>query len=224
MRGLSSAERTAGEATDGRHSIFTIANVASPFFHTGVDYFGPFTVKQGRSRVKRYGCIFTCMTTRAVHLELAHSLSTDSFISALRRFVGRRGCVSHIHSDNGTNFVGADKELRKALEDWNQHRIAACLQQKEIDWHFNTPTASHFEGVWERLIRSVRKVLGSITGQAVFTDESLSALLVEVENVWNSRPLTPESFVDGSHKPLTTNDFLMVCPDSGLPSHTDIEI
>ena len=133
--------------------------------------------------MKRYGCIFTCMTTRAVHLKLAHSLSTDSFISALRRFVGRRGCVSHFYSDNGTNFVGADKELRKALKDWNQHRIAACLQQKEIDWHFNTLTASHFGGVWERLIRSVRKVLGSIAGQAVFTDESLSTLLVEVENV-----------------------------------------
>ena len=121
--------------------------------------------------------------------------------------MGRRGCVSHIYSDNGTNFVGADKELRKALEDWNQHRIAACLQQKEIDWHFNTPTASHFGGVWERLIRSVRKVLGSIAGQAVFTDESLSTLLVEVENVLNSRPLTPVSFVDGSHKPL----FPMIC-------------
>ena len=167
--------------------------------------------------MKRYGCIFTCMTTRAVHLKLAHSLSTDSFISALRRFVGRRGCVSRIYSDNGTNFVGADKELRKALEDWNQHRIAACLQQKEIDWHFNTLTASHFRGVWERLICSVRKVLGSIAGQAVFTDESLSTLLVEVENVLKSRPLTPVSFVDGSHKPLTPNDLLMVRLGSGLP-------
>ena len=161
--------------------------------------------------------VFTCMTTRAGHLELAYSLSTDSFISALRRFVGRRGCVSHIYSDNGTNFVGDDKELRKALEDWDQHRIAACLQQKEIDWHFNTPTASHFGVVLERLIRSVWKVLGSIAGQAVFTDESLSTLLVEVENVLNSRPLTPVSFVDGSHKPLTPNDLLMVCPGSGLP-------
>ena len=190
-----------------------------PFFHTGVDYYGPFSVKQGRSSVKRYGCIFTCMTTRAVYLELAYSLSTDSFISAQRRFVGRRGCVRHIYSDNSTNFVGADKELRKALEDSNQHRIAVCLQQKEIDWHFNTPTASHFGGVWERLIRSVRKVLGSIAGQAVFTDESLSTLLVEMENVLNSRPLTPVSFVDGSHKPLTPNDLLMVCPGSGLPLH-----
>ena len=140
------------------------------------------------------------MTTRTVHLELTHSLSTDSFVSALRRFVRRRGYVTHIYLGNGANFVGADKELRKALEDWNQHRITACLQQKEIDWHFNTPTASHFGGVWERLIR---KISDSLTGQAVFTDEPLSTLLVEVENALNSRPLTHLFFVDGSHRPLT---------------------
>ena len=104
-----------------------------PFFHIGVDYFGPITGKQGKSRVKRYGCIFTSMTTRAVHLELSHWLSTDSFIPTLRRFVGRRRCVNHTYSDNGPNFVEAVKELLKALEDWNQHRITACLQQKEID-------------------------------------------------------------------------------------------
>ena len=131
----------------------------APFFHTGIDCFGVFSVKQGRSLVKRNGCIFTCMTVRAVHLEVLHTLSTGSFISALRRFVARRGNVGHIYSDNGTNFAGAEKVLKASILKWNQKQITEFLVQKEVDWHFNTPLASRFGGSWERLIRSVRKVL-----------------------------------------------------------------
>ena len=111
--------------------------------------FGVFSVKQGRSLVKRYGCIFTCMTVRAVHLEVLHTLSTDSFISALRRFVARRGNVGHIYSDNGTNFVGAEKALKESIRKWNQKQITEFLVQKEVDWYFNTPLASHFGGSWK---------------------------------------------------------------------------
>ncbi len=77
------------------------------FSNVGVDYFGPFEIKRGRSQVKRYGVVFTCMTSRAIHLEMAHSLTTDSCIDALRQFIARRGQVMHIRSDNGTNLVGA---------------------------------------------------------------------------------------------------------------------
>ena len=111
-----------------------------PFFHTGVDYFGPLLAKQERSKVKRYGCIFTCMTSRAVHLEVAHSLSSDSFISALRRFISRRGSVSHIYtSTTGRTLLGQTEFLKKSIKGLNQNQISQFLLRKEINWHFNTP-------------------------------------------------------------------------------------
>ena len=76
-----------------------------PFTFVGVDYFGPILVKVGRAQCKRYGCLFTCLTTRAVHVEIAHSLDTDSFLCAFRRFTSRRGSPKKVFSDNGTNFV-----------------------------------------------------------------------------------------------------------------------
>ena len=94
------------------------------------------------SEVKRYGCLFTCLSTKAVHLEVANDLSTDCFINCLRRFIGRRGQPLHIYSDNGTNFAGAEKVLRMSLEKWNKQRIEEYLRQREIAWSFNPPAAS----------------------------------------------------------------------------------
>lgn len=89
------------------------------FTHVGVDYFGPFEVKSRRSLVKRYGVIFTCLAIRAIHIEVAPSLDTDSFINALRRFIVRCGQVKELCLDNGTNFIGAERELRTAIKEWN---------------------------------------------------------------------------------------------------------
>ena len=93
-----------------------------PFTCFGIDYFGPFQVRRGRSFPKRYGLIFTCLAIRAVHIEVAHSLDTDSFLLALRRFVARRGQVKEIRSDNGTNFTSDEKELRESIKAWNQEK------------------------------------------------------------------------------------------------------
>ena len=182
-----------------------------PFSYVGVDYFGPFLVKQGRSVVKRYGCLFTCLTIRAVHIEIAHSLDTSSFINALQRFICRRNQPVMIRSDNGSNFVGAERELSTALQQWNQTRIAEFLRQREIVWKFNTPTASHMGGVWERMIRSVRKVLASVVKEQPMTDEVLLTVMCEAEATVNSRPMTPVSDDPNDLNPITPNHLLQLC-------------
>ena len=181
-----------------------------PFTNVGIDYFGPFEVKRGRSLIKRYGVIFTCMASRAVHLEMAYSLDTSSCIDAIRRFISRRGQVAHIKSDNGTNFVGAERELREALSQLNQEKIQKSLLHSGVKWSFNTPAASHHGGVWERLIRMVRKVLNSILHQQHLDDEGLQTLLCEVEAILNDRPITKASEDPNDLEPLTPNHILLL--------------
>ena len=188
-----------------------------PFTMVGVDYFGPIYVKQGRSHIKRYGCIFTCLAVRAVHLEVAHSLDTDAFINSLRRFIARRGKPQIIMSDNGTNFVGGERELRESLDDLNQRRVSDFLLQRGISWQFNPPAASHMGGVWERMIRSVRKILRSLLKEQVVSDEVLLTLMAEVEAILNARPLTPLSFDPGEDGPLTPNHLLLLRANPSLP-------
>ena len=117
-----------------------------PFTTVGVDCFGPFHVRRARSLVKRYGVIFTCMTIRAVHIEIAHSLDTDSFLLALRRFIARRGQVQELRSDNGTNFTSGERELRKSIQAWNHEKIHEEMLQRNIKWTFNPPYGSHHGG------------------------------------------------------------------------------
>ena len=131
-----------------------------PFSHVEVDYFGPHYVRQVRSNVKRFGCLFSCLVTRAAHIEVVHSLDTDGFINALRRFINIRGNPTTICSDNGTNFRAGEKEIREALKDWNQHSIYEFLRQRNVIWKFNPPAASHMGGTWERIIRPLVRSWG----------------------------------------------------------------
>ena len=196
---------------------------APPFTMCGVDLFGPFYVKEGRSERKRWGCLFTCLITRAIHIEVVHSLSTDSFLHAYRRFVGRRGPVRQIRCDQGTNFVGARNELQAALEEMNHDKVQQTLLQDGCDWvqfRMNVPTASHMGGIWERMVRSARTVLCAILDQHShqLDDEALHTFMTEVEAVVNSRPLT---YVDmssaDSEEPLTPNQLLTLKSQIVLP-------
>ena len=182
----------------------------APFSYVGTDCFGPILVKLGRSEVKRYGCLFTCLTTRAVHLEVLNTMDTDTFINALRRFVARRGCPLKMWSDNGTNYVGCQNELKRCLKQLDHDKIYAHCTKQNIQWHFNTPDAPHMGGVFERMVQTVKRVLMAVIGNNQLNDEILCTLLCEVENIVNSRPITKVS--DDSCDPvaITPNNFLFL--------------
>ncbi len=188
-----------------------------PFTRVGIDYFGPFLVKKARSELKRYGCLFTCLTTRAIHLEVALTLDTDSFINALQRFIARRGPPTEIRSDNGTNFVCGLRELRKAISEWNQQKISDYLLQNNVKWIFNPPAASHMGGVWERQIRTVRSILNTVLLQQAPDDESLTTLFCCVESIVNGRPITKLSDDPSDPLPLTPNHLLLLRSGPTLP-------
>jgi len=185
---------------------------ASPFKHVGIDCFGPFYVKQGRAEVKRYGCIFTCMNIRAVHLEKLNTLETDSFINGFRRFMMRRGTPAKVWSDNGTNFVGGSPELMKCLQQLDEDKIKEFGLKEEVEWKFNPPHASHMGGVWERQIRTVRKILTGILNKHThgLTDEVLETVFCEVEGMINSRPLTKLSDDVTDMSTLSPNQLLLL--------------
>ena len=153
-----------------------------PFTNTGVDYFGPMLVRHGRKTEKRYGVLFTCLTTRAVHLEIAHSLDTNSCLMAIRRMIAKRGKPANIWSDKGTNFVGAEKELREAVKRLDGERIGDQLSADGVQWHFNPPSSPHFGGVWERLVQSAKRAPKAVAGKQCVNDETLLTFMAEVES------------------------------------------
>ncbi len=191
-----------------------------PFTYTGVDCFGPFEVRRGRTTAKRYGVLFTCLTTRAIHLEVANSLDTCSFINALRRFISRRGQPEELRSDNGGNFVKGEKELREAVKEWNQSQISDFLLQRNIKWTFNPPTGSHHGGIWERCIRTTRKVIKAVMKEQVLDDEGINTLMCEVEAIVNGRPITKLSDDPRDMEPLTPNHLLLLRAGPTLPPTT----
>ena len=183
---------------------------AAVFDEVGVDLFGPFFVAQGRARVKRWGCVFTCLAVRAVHIEVLSSMDSDSFINAFRRFCARRGIPSKVRSDQGTNFVGALAELRKEFKNIDKKSVVRTARDMNVDWEFNPPYASHQGGVWERMIRTIRKVLVALLPQGSVPEEVLVTTFAEVECMVNGRPITQVSADPEDGVALTPNHLLLL--------------
>ncbi|XP_062704637.1 uncharacterized protein LOC115265178 [Aedes albopictus] len=180
-----------------------------PFSNTGIDYFGPMSVKVGRRVEKRWVVLFTCMTSRAVHLEVVPSLDTNSCIMAIRCFMSIRGLPQCIMTDNGTNFTGADQELKKLVRTLDSPQIEDTLSVRGVQWKFIPPGAPHFGGCWERLVRSVKNALRVMLRERHPTDLVLRTALCEVMNTVNNRPLTHVSDDPLDAEPLTPNMLLL---------------
>ena len=181
-----------------------------PFTNAAVDYAGPFITIQGRSirRAKRYLCLFTCLNTRAIHLEMSFKMDTDSFLNAFSRMANQRGLPEVMFSDNGGNFVKADKELQDLVNQLDQEKIKQTTANKGVQWSFNPPAAPHFGGVHEIMIKAAKKAIKNILGNADINDEELMTAFVGAEGLINSRPLTYQSSHPADDVPLTPNHFL----------------
>ena len=197
---------------------------SSPFEHCGLDCFGPFVVQDGRKQVKRYGLMCTCLASRAVHIETLDDLSTDAFLSALRNIIAIRGTVRSIYCDRGTNFVGGDRELKKALSEMPEGELQRALLQYRCDFHFNPAYASHMSGAWERQIRSARSILCGLIakGRERLSTSTLRTLFYEVSAIINSRPLSADA-IDSPDvlAPLTPNHLVTLKHAPVLPPPGD---
>ncbi|KAK7925240.1 hypothetical protein WMY93_007550 [Mugilogobius chulae] len=187
-----------------------------PFTYCGMNCFGPFYIKEGRKELKRYGLLFTCLCSRAVHIELLDDMSTDAFLNSLRAFIALRGNVRQLQSDQGTNFVGARREFLEAVKEMDQE----SLKQLGCEFVMNPPSASHMGGAWERQIRTIRSVLAAILDQSSrsLDNSTLRTYLYEVMAIVNSRPITTELLNDPTGpQPLTPNLLLTMKSSVVLP-------
>lgn len=199
-----------------------------PFANSGVDFAGPFQIKESTRRKaalgKSYLCLFVCLATKAVHLEAVSALTTAAFLAALNRFTSRRGLPNIIWSDNGTNFVGASrylKELYRFLAH-HEHELVRALAPNGVQWKFIPPATPNFGGIWEAGVKSVKKLLAGSLGKQPFTFEELSTIFCRIEGMLNSRPLCAlTDDVEACHF-LTPGHFLIGEPLSFIPDAQEV--
>ncbi|XP_018377309.1 PREDICTED: uncharacterized protein LOC108770303 [Trachymyrmex cornetzi] len=161
------------------------------------------------------------MVVKAVHLEVVSDLTTDGFLAALRRFISRRGIPTHIHSDNGTNFVGANNQLKElyGLFNSNEHKnkINQFSLEHRVTWHFIPPIAPHFGGLWESAVKMFKHHFKRVIGELLFTFEEFNTFTIEIEGILNSRPISALSSDPNDLSALTPAHFLIGKPLNSLP-------
>ena len=215
---LSPLPSTGTTATDGRLARH-FQETQSPviFTNVGVDNLGPFAVVHRDAEVKTYLCLFTCVVTRAIHLEVAEDLSTDKCLTAIRRFIVRRGQPRLFLSDIGSNFLGARKQIRRRPLMLDHDYIKDQLLNQSVEWKLYPPSAPHFGGVWERLVQCVKRALLLNLGSAKLTPYVFATIVSEAECLVNSRPFTHVRSNHEDDNPLTPNHFLLGRPFCNVP-------
>ncbi|XP_042910085.2 uncharacterized protein [Parasteatoda tepidariorum] len=182
---------------------------------SGVDLTGPFFIKCKHQRkaisLKVYICLFICFVSKAVHIEIVSDLTSESLIATLKRFIARRGKCAKLFSDNATNFVGANKELKKCLNLFKNpdEKLANYLSAEGIEWNFIPPRAPNFGGLWEAAIKSFKYHFKRAVGNASLTYEELHTIATQIESILNSRPITPLSADETDLEVLTPAHFLI---------------
>ncbi|XP_043867343.1 uncharacterized protein LOC122757842 [Drosophila mojavensis] len=187
-----------------------------PFTVVGVDFAGPFDVKNYAGRAcritKGYVCVFVCFSTKAIHLEATSDLTTEKFLAAFSRLVARRGCPQKIYSDNGKTFVGATKTLSRDFVESLRSEVLAKHSLHSLSWHFNPPSAPHMGGLWEAGVKSFKALFYKSTATTKYTFEELSTLLARIEGCLNSRPIALMSEDSTDLQALTPGHILVGGP------------
>lgn len=202
---------------------------ARPFIKTAVDYAGPISLRPARitrgriTIIKGYIAIFVCMATKAMHLEVVSDLTSTAFLAAFRRFISRRGHVTDVYSDNGTNFVGAARYLREYYS--IPAKLGDHLAAINVNWHFSPPSAPHFNGLAESGVKAMKKHLIRVVGSNILTFEELTTVITQIEACLNSRPLCRLSDDPSQSDVLTPGHFLIGCAPLAPvePDYTNIK-
>ncbi|XP_036146070.1 uncharacterized protein LOC105830105 [Monomorium pharaonis] len=200
-----------------------------PFMHCGVDYAGPFHVlpvqRRGQKSFKAYVSVFVCLATRAIHLELVNDYSTNRFLAAFKRFVARRGLPSNMYSDNGTNFRGADRELKRVFKILvRDPNLITHLASDGVTWKFIPPSAPHFGGLWEAGVKAMKYHLIRIVGSHTLSVEEFTTLLAQVESCLNSRPISALNDDPEDLSILTPGHFLIGESLTSLPEESVLNL
>ena len=157
-----------------------------PFKNTGIDYIGPFYIATKDTTEKSYICFFTCLSTRAIHLESTENLTTNNCITAIRRFIARRGTPKLLISDNATYFVGARKQVRSEPINFNETTLNETLQIHNVEWRLYPPAAPLFGGVWERLVSMIKRDFLLNLSSDRLSRDLFATIVAETEAILNS--------------------------------------